>query len=100
MNDKNVVRGGLYKHSTKGGKCVASCTACVYEEGRNDERERCLMNDENELHDLRRKIYLIKRELRNTLDLIVWNHTTKERPEGIPTQKVLDSLKKMVEIAK
>jgi len=41
MTDKNVVRGGLYKHSTKGGKCVASCTACVYEEGRNDERERC-----------------------------------------------------------
>ena len=35
----------------------------------------------------------------HTLDLIVWNHTTKKRPEGIPTQKVLDSLKKMVEIA-
>lgn len=53
MTDKNVVRGGLYKHSTKGGKCVASCTACVYEEGRNDERERCLkiVNDFCQCHD-------------------------------------------------
>ena len=58
------------------------------------------MTDENELHDLRRKVYLIKKELRNALDLIVWNHKTKERPEGIPTQRVLDSLKKMVEVAK
>ena len=57
------------------------------------------MTDENELHDLRRRVYLIKKELRNTLDLIVWNHTTKERPEGIPTQRVIDSLKKLMEIA-
>lgn len=25
---------GPYRHSTKGGECVASCNACIFEEGR------------------------------------------------------------------
>ena len=53
-----------------------------------------------EVHDLKKRLDRIRKELSNTLDLITWNHTTKDCPIGIPTQRVLDSLKKMVELAK
>lgn len=48
------------------------------------------MNYVHEVNDLMNRMDKIRKELHNTFALVVWNHTTKDHPGEIPTQKILN----------
>lgn len=58
------------------------------------------MTTTSEVCELKKKLYGIRKEVSNMFDLIVWNHKTQDFNEGIPTEKVVESLKKIRELAK